>query len=283
MESQRILVNGLHMGVTMSNRIDRPRQTLVLIHGFTGSAHSWTPLFPQLEHADRRLIALDMPGHGLSDAPANPALYSLEQSQAAILAAMHILDVRPNTSILLGYSMGGRIALYTALSGFFRALILESASAGLSDPVERAQRRKSDEALATRIENAGLEAFIDYWEKIPLFASQASLPPAIQAALHAQRLQNNPSGLANSLRGAGTGAQAALHHRLTEFNQPVLILAGELDHKFCQIAQQMATLFPQACLQIVAGAGHTIHLEQSALFIHLVEHFCATVYSEEEE
>lgn len=284
MESQRLLVRGQYMGVTMSSQPGKQSPpTLVLIHGFTGSTASWTPLFPALEASGRRLIALDMPGHGLTDAPDDPACYSIESSQAAILEVLAELGVRQNTAVLLGYSMGGRIALYTALSGFFRALILESASPGLSDPVARAQRKQSDDELAERIEREGITAFVDDWEKLPLFASQSDLPLAVQATQRAQRLQNNPSGLANSLRGVGTGVQPALHQRLHELHLPVLLLAGELDPKFSQLARQMAARLPQAHLHIVAGAGHTIHLEQAALFLHLVEQFCDTVYPEKAE
>lgn len=277
MERQRILINGLHMGVLQSEQKQAGQATLVLLHGFTGSAANWLSLFPSLETTDRRLIALDMLGHGQSEAPPDPARYSIEHCRDDILAVLQTLGVREQEAILLGYSMGGRIALYTAFSGFFRALILESASPGLNDASEREQRRQSDNALAERIERAGVETFINYWEKLPLFASQRSLPASVQAALRAQRLSNQASGLAQSLRGVGTGVQPALHDRLPTLHLPVLLLAGELDIKFCQMARQMAELLPQAQMQIVQNAGHTIHLEQPESFAHLVNTFCQAV------
>src|SRR5205807_809180 len=109
------------------------------------------------------------------------------------------------------------------------------ASPGLASATEREQRRQSDSALAERIEREGVKAFIDYWEQIPLFASQNSLPREKREALREQRLNNRARGLANSLRGVGTGAQPALHARLPELNLPALLIAGELDTKFCQI------------------------------------------------
>ena len=127
MEIQRLAVNGTHVGVVRHGQSANRRQTLVLLHGFTGSAAGWSDLLLRLEAPGRWLIALDMPGHGESDAPADPALYTMERTQATILAALKALGVEPREAILLGYSMGGRIALYTAFSGFFRALILESA------------------------------------------------------------------------------------------------------------------------------------------------------------
>src|SRR5207253_3632168 len=128
---------------------------------------------------------------------------------------------------LLGYSMGGRIALYTAFSSFFRALILESASPGLADPGEREQRRLSDETLAASIERDGVPAFIERWENLPLFASQKTLPLDCREKLHQQRLQNSATGLAQSLRGVGTGVQQSLYAQLPTLNIPVLLIAGE--------------------------------------------------------
>ncbi|MGH2479950.1 MAG: 2-succinyl-6-hydroxy-2,4-cyclohexadiene-1-carboxylate synthase [Ktedonobacteraceae bacterium] len=275
------------MGVARYGEPRECRQTLVLLHGFTGSSAHWTDLCLQPENTlntgvgdpfgEIGLIALDMLGHGESDTPADVARYSIEHCRNDILAVLETLGIQPGEAILLGYSMGGRIALYTALSSFFRALILESASPGLADPIEREQRRQHDNALATRIEREGMEAFVDYWEQIPLFASQRNLPPETQATLRAQRLNNRANGLANSLRGVGTGVQPALHKRLGALTSPTLLLAGELDGKFCQIARQMATCIPRASLRIVPDAGHTIHLEQPEAFATLVREFCRTV------
>lgn len=269
--------NDCASGVIQYGERENPRQTLVLLHGFTGCAANWLDILPALAIPGRRLIALDLLGHGMADAPADPARYSMAYHQSAILATLSALGVQPREAILLGYSMGGRIALYTAFSGFFRALILESASPGLITAAEREQRRLSDNALAERIEREGVEAFVDAWEKLPLFASQSKLPPATRAALRAQRLKNRAAGLANSLRGVGTGVQPALYERLPELALPTLLLAGELDAKFCVLASQMARLVPQASLRLVPGAGHTIHLEQPALFAEFVNKFCSAL------
>jgi 2-succinyl-6-hydroxy-2,4-cyclohexadiene-1-carboxylate synthase len=274
MESRRILVNGVHLGVVQQGEEQNPQQTLVLLHGFTGSSATWFALFPQLAIPDRRLIALDLLGHGQADAPTDPARYSIEHCQSDIIALLGKLGVRPGEAILLGYSMGGRIALYAALAGFFRALILESASPGLATQTERELRRQSDNGLAARIESEGVETFIDTWENLPLFASQQKLSAEVRTMLRKQRLANRAAGLANSLRGVGTGTQPALHERLPELTLPTLLLAGELDAKFCALARQMARTLPQSHLHIIPNAGHTIHLEQPALFVELVNTFC---------
>jgi 2-succinyl-6-hydroxy-2,4-cyclohexadiene-1-carboxylate synthase len=282
----RITVNEVQMGVV---EINKPTSnivntiTLVLLHGFTGNALTWESSLAELASPSAQtstntplfhLIALDMLGHGRSDAPFDPTRYSIEHCQQDILAALQQLGVPANRAILLGYSMGGRIALYAALSGYFRALILESASPGIADADERAQRRRSDDNLAERIEREGIEPFVNYWENIPLFASQHSLPIEIQATQHTQRLTNSTRGLANSLRGVGTGVQPPLYEKLPDLHIPTLLITGDLDDKYCAIAQQMVVAMPDAHLSIVSGAGHTVHLEKSTHFRQLVYDFC---------
>jgi 2-succinyl-6-hydroxy-2,4-cyclohexadiene-1-carboxylate synthase len=145
-------------------------------------------------------------------------------------------------------------------------LVLESASPGLADRLDRASRAASDDALADSIEREGLETFVARWEALPLFASQAGLPGERRAALRAQRLRASPRGLANSLRGMGTGQMAPLWERLPGLAAPALLLAGALDTKYCELARQMAARMPAARLAIVPDAGHTVHLERPEAF-----------------
>jgi 2-succinyl-6-hydroxy-2,4-cyclohexadiene-1-carboxylate synthase len=270
----RLQINGVHIGI--EQRGEQGQCPLVLLHGFTGSAHDWGSLLDVLAN-NFHVIALDMLGHGQSDGPSEPERYSIERCRADIIAVLQELSIQAGEAVLLGYSMGGRIALSTAFSGYFRALILESASPGIADPIEREQRRKSDSALADRIERDGIAAFVHYWERLPLFASQNALSPEQQKALHQQRLHNTEQGLANSLRGVGTGTQPALHDALPKLTLPVLLLTGELDKKFCAIAQDMKIQLPHAQWSVVPGAGHTVHLEQPEQFVQLVEAFCAAL------
>jgi 2-succinyl-6-hydroxy-2,4-cyclohexadiene-1-carboxylate synthase len=270
--SKCIAINGVTLNVIERGRLEQP--PLVLLHGFTGSAAGWGNLLDVLAHYQLHVIALDMLGHGESALPEDEQRYTIDHCQRDIIAVLQNLGIRAGEAILLGYSMGGRIALYSAFSGFFRALILESASPGLLDPDEREQRRQSDHLLAEHIEREGVAAFIAYWEQLPLFTSQQALSAERRAILHAQRLLNQASGLANSLRGVGTGTQPALHDQLPTLVLPILMITGVLDNKFCTIAQQMALALPHAQLCIVPNAGHTVHLEQPAQFVQTVGEFC---------
>lgn len=246
-------------------------EPLVLLHGFSGSGANWA------EHAEAfaphfEVITIDLLGHGHSETPADPGRFAVEPVAGDLIAIFDGLAL-PSLN-LLGYSMGGRLALYTALTDPARIgrLVLESASPGLKTEAERAARVASDEALARRIEMEGIEAFADYWTNLPLFASQ---PPEIRERLRRQRLNNNPLGLANSLRGMGTGAQPSLWERLGEVAMPTLLLCGALDAKFAAINAEMQALMPRAMLVTVDGAGHTIHAEQPERFRDEVVRFLA--------
>ncbi len=267
----RLTINGARLNVIVQPG-PHGAPTLVLLHGFTGSAASWQPVMARLQDMFR-CVAIDALGHGDSDAPADPARYGMAHVVGDVLAIMDRLGEQ--RCLLLGYSMGGRMALQLAVAAPQRlsGLILESASPGLRGADERAARRAADEALARLLEEEGVAAFVDRWERLPLFASQQRLPETTRRALRAQRLRNNPRGLAMSLRGAGTGAQEPLHERLTTLAVPTLLIAGALDDKYCAIARQMATQAPQARLAIVPDAGHNVHLEQPERFVALVREF----------
>jgi 2-succinyl-6-hydroxy-2,4-cyclohexadiene-1-carboxylate synthase len=238
---------------------------LLLLHGFTGSIHTWDGVRPAL-NAFATSVCVDLIGHGDSDAPADAARYTQE---LAVRDLLHLLDVLGFASVnLLGYSMGGRLALLFALEepARVRTLILESASPGIHDPVERARRRASDDALAQRIESASVDAFVADWEAQPLLQLAPHVAPAVRQRQHAQRLRNSAVGLANSLRGMGAGQQAPLWSRLGELSLPVQLIVGQHDARYCAIARRLHAAIPHATLSICQDAGHTVHLERPDAF-----------------
>ncbi|MCL4869991.1 MAG: 2-succinyl-6-hydroxy-2,4-cyclohexadiene-1-carboxylate synthase [Anaerolineae bacterium] len=236
-------------------------ETVLLLHGFTGRGRTWDKLLERIS-GPYQWLTVDLLGHGLTDSPLDPTRYEMRFA-AADLAAL-ILDLATPPIHLLGYSMGGRLALYLAIHypHLFHSLTLESSSPGLATAEERQARQAADEQLAQKLEREGVDAFMRYWQQLPLFASQNQLPEPVRVQLTQQRRQNSAWGLANSLRGMGTGRQPSLWDQLPGLNLPVRLLAGALDHKFVIIARQMAARLPQAELIIVPQAGHTIHLEQ---------------------
>ena len=154
-------------------------------------------------------------------------------------------------------------------------MILESATAGIQDEHERHQRAEADQELARRIEEAGVETFVDEWERLPIWESQRSLPDEVLRLQRDIRLRNRAVGLANSLRGMGQGAQPSYWDRLGEIAVPVLLIAGGLDRKFVGIAGQMGVRIADATLSVVPGAGHAVHLERPDEFLGDVREFIA--------
>ena len=233
---------------------------LLLLHGFTGCGANWAAVGDVLGDT-HRLLCPDLLGHGRTAAPPDPARYAMPHATADLIALLDGLGL--DKVWLGGYSMGGRLALYMALHAPARVagLVLESSSPGLATAAERATRLVSDEALAQRIEQEGIPAFVAAWEQLPLWASQAQFPAPRRQALREQRLRNHPQGLANSLRGMGTGAQPNLWPRLRELTMPVVLLAGALDEKFVAINQRMAAEIPSAVLHLIPGCGHAVHWE----------------------
>jgi 2-succinyl-6-hydroxy-2,4-cyclohexadiene-1-carboxylate synthase len=232
---------------------------VVLLHGFTHSGASWERVVMALDERYRPL-APDIRGHA-------GAAGQVPVSLDAVIGDVAALPSRRFD--LVGYSMGGRIALHVALalSGRVRRLILIGASPGLADPAERAQRRAADERLAGEIEASSIDDFAQRWARTPILAG---LPDDVAAEVHADRLRSTPDGLARALRGLGTGALPALWDRLAELTMPVVLIAGERDEKFRALSVEMASRMPGAEVEVVAGAGHAVHLEAPARVAELI-------------
>lgn len=247
-------------------------RTLVLLHGFTGDISTWEPVRPGLRRLGKTL-ALDLVGHGKSPKPDDATLYSMEACSALVVAVLDRHALGPVW--LVGYSMGGRVALHLAARHPERVagLIVISASPGLENADARAARAAEDRDLAESIIAWGVPAFVERWLNQPLFATLKQLSAEQQAVQRAQRLRNSPVGLANSLRGMGTGAMHPLWDDLPFMPMPTLIHAGQQDAKFVDIARRMEALLPHATLHLFPGAGHLPHVTNPAAWLEQVEAF----------
>jgi 2-succinyl-6-hydroxy-2,4-cyclohexadiene-1-carboxylate synthase len=241
---------------------------LLLLHGFMGAADDWESVTAHLAD-DFRCIAVDLPGHG--DAVGLPdEAYTVEGTLAALVETLDALGAQ--VCHVVGYSMGGRLALLFALRHPERCarLVLESASPGLKTDAERAERRALDATRAADIE-ADFEGFLQRWYRMELFASLKD-HPELRAAMVARRRRNRPEEVARSLRGFGTGQQPSLWEDLTALAVPTLAVAGSRDRTYADLAFEMAVVGPPL-MPLVVRTGHTVHAEQPALFADLVRDF----------
>ena len=260
-------------GVRLRALVEGQGSSVVLLHGFTGAAESMAGLAARLR-ARHRVVRIDLVGHGRSDAPRELAAYTMQACTAQLAAASEAIAPHAHW---IGYSMGGRAALAFALRhpARVRSLLTVGASAGLRSAEQRAARIRDDEALADSIERDGLAEFVDRWMALPLFAGEARLGSAVRATARAQRLRNRPHGLANSLRGMGSGAQPALHDALARLAVPCCFAAGADDAKFRAIAAELAAIAARGEVRVVADAGHAAHLEAADAFAELALDFIA--------
>jgi 2-succinyl-6-hydroxy-2,4-cyclohexadiene-1-carboxylate synthase len=239
------------LGPGHQSAVGGKREDVVLLHGFAGTGNLWDRVLEHLPAERYRPLALDLPGHGeQGDAPRPITFDSCMQS---------VLERAPERFVLGGYSMGGRIALHIALAAPERIerLVLISATAGIADAVERAERRKRDRRLAKDIETGSIEDFSERWRAQAMFADD---PPEVDRLARADQSRNRPDGLAAALRGVGSGEMQPLWERLCELQMSVTVLAGRRDRKFVRVSERMVSLLPNALLQ-VAGGGHCLPLE----------------------
>ena len=247
---------------------------VLVLHGFTGSSDSMAGVGAALRD-HHRVLRVDLLGHGRSDAPRDHAPYGIERCAAQLVGVLDAFSM-PYAHVV-GYSMGGRVALaLAALHPSRVASVLGiGARAGLEDPAERAARVRDDELLAARIEREGVSAFVDAWMALPLFATQRRLGAAALAAARDERLANRPHALAASLRAMGAGAQTPLHARLAQLSMPVLLIAGAEDAGFAAIARDLARRLLHGRVSLVPEAGHAAHLENPEAFAQIARAFLA--------
>jgi 2-succinyl-6-hydroxy-2,4-cyclohexadiene-1-carboxylate synthase len=230
-------------------------ERVLLLHGFTQTARSWHRVADDLHDAE--VVAPDLPGHGRSSGVA-----------ADLPETARHLAATVGPALIVGYSMGARLALHIAVlhPEAVRGLVLIGATAGLDHDEDRRERRRTDELLAQMIERDGVETFLTTWLQGPLFRDLRPDPEDL-----AGRLTNTATGLAMSLRRCGTGAQEPLWDRLSGLQVPTMVVAGANDTKFTALGERLAsTIGHSARLEVVPDAGHAAHLEQPESFLRLL-------------
>lgn len=246
----------------------------MLLHGFLGRAADWDAVcaaFP----AGVRCLALDLPGHGDADLAGTREL-SLARVADDLLGRLDALAI--DRFSLLGYSLGGRVALAMALRARRRCarLILESANPGLETSELRAARAARDRAWAARLAQEGaMSAFLRRWYDAPLWSTLRDRPELLEALI-GQRSAANPAAMSRVLAELSPGLQAPMWDELPGLSTPTLLIAGARDPAYAALSARMVALLPNARRWLAPGAGHNVHLEAPEAFASQVQRFLSS-------
>lgn len=221
---------------------------VLALHGFTQRGAMWEEVAAM---AGGDWDMPDLPGHG--DMP--PMDWD-----AAVAWLCERIELRDQSITLVGYSMGGRLALGAALEcpANIERLVLIAASPGILEQRARERRIVEDEQLAGRIERLGIDLFLTEWLARPLFSGLGRRPAAWGARDLRMRQTNRPDGLAAALRLLGQGAQPYLGDRIAESGVPLVAVAGTSDDTYLAYARRMAASAADGRLVDVRGAGHAV-------------------------
>lgn len=230
-------------------------EPVLLLHGFMGRGADWTDVARSIG-SDRKVLFPDLPGHGRAT---NLTASDYTMDGAADRLATLLSREGISRASVIGYSMGGRLALHFALRQpeFVARLVLISASPGLATEAERIERQVLD-AERGRAIMGDLELFLESWYKMPPFES---LDEQTRSRLMASRAGNVPSELQKSLYGMGTGSQPSHWEHLHSIRVPAWAIVGANDPKFVSIAERM-TEAGQIESIVMPGVGHAILAEQ---------------------
>ena len=263
---------GIKTNLLYLNSFDKSKDTILFLHGFTGCAEDWLEVSQLIDNGFNQ-IAIDIAGHGKTESPEDLTYYSAGNIVNQILQTIEYIT--PRKIILAGYSMGGRAALTFAVQHpeKIKALILESTSAGIENKTDQQSRIENDNNLAEFIESHSIAEFVDIWLDKEIFQSLKNLTKEKFNHYKNAKLQNCKIGLANSLRGFGTGKMPYTGSKLKVIDSPVLLITGELDKKFTKLNRELVQKFPNSKHIIIKNAGHNVHFEKPEEFGRSVNEF----------
>ena len=229
----------------------------LLLHGFTGAASAWSAIAPRL---DSPIVCPALAGH-----LGGPTPESFEHE------VDRLVRLAPARCHIVGYSLGARLALGAVIrhpNRFARATLI-GVNPGLHD-AERPARIAADLQWALHLRTDGVEAFVDAWERLPLFETQRNLPDEARDRQRRTRFENDAEGLALVLERLGLGTMPDYREASASVSIRVDIVAGEHDERFLGLAVDLAGVLPDATVHVVRGAGHNVLLERPDALLELI-------------
>ncbi len=245
--------------VLQQGEADRP--WLIWLHGLLGNNNEWRVIASRCPEWPS--LAIDLPGHGDSVAV---VCTSFDDISAQISATLQMHGIERYW--LVGYSLGGRIAMYHACHGEPRGLqgvIIEGGNPGLADATQRELRLAHDTAWAERFRREPLAQVLADWYQQPVFANLSAVH---RDALIDARSDNAGAAVADMLEATSLGRQPCLAPQLQQLAVPLVVLCGADDHKFQQLTRDAG--LP---LRIVPQAGHNSHLANPQAFAAELRNF----------
>ncbi|OOF89338.1 2-succinyl-6-hydroxy-2,4-cyclohexadiene-1-carboxylate synthase [Rodentibacter ratti] len=235
---------------------------IIFLHGLLGTASDWQKVIENLPHF--RCISIDLPFHGKAKETAvchfnDTADYLSKQIQSA---------VKNEPYFLVGYSLGGRIAMYYALQakvekGNLQAVVLEGANLGLKTEEEKQARWQNDTQWAVRFTDEAPESVLEDWYKQPVFSH---LTDDQRATLIEKRKANCGANIGQMLLATSLAKQPDFREKVRSSSLPFFYFCGEQDLKFQALAHS-----EQLNLTTIPNAGHNSHLENPLLFAKKLE------------
>ncbi|HEY1522320.1 MAG TPA: alpha/beta fold hydrolase [Solirubrobacteraceae bacterium] len=233
---------------------DRAGQPVLLTHGYGASRRMWAPNLLALAGRGPT-VAWEMRGHGDSDAPDDPALYSHELSLGDMEAVLTVMGAP--TAVLIGMSLGGFLSLAFNLRHPERVtgLVLVDTGPGFRSQEARERWNSWARDRADRLEAGGMEA-------LPGGSEQ-------RRAAHIHGAQ----GLAHAARGMLVQQDGAVFESLAQIAVPTLVVVGSEDAQFLAAADVMEKRIPEARKVVLPGAGHAANMDAPEEFNAVVADF----------
>jgi len=239
-----------------------------LLHGAVGLASDWRETGKRLANHGIGTRAVDL-WRFLDCCP-----MPLQDFGTALSAEVAGEVFRGGGRILVGYSMGGRLALHTLLADArpWQAAVIISAHPGLESSTERAGRRASDADWASRALTGDWASFLADWDSQPILTDHVFADDRSRASRLGQRRRE----IARSFVDWSLGSQDPLWERLGEIRIPVLWITGAADTKFSSLASRAAKLMPAATHVAIENAGHRVPWQNETGFCDVLASFTRT-------
>lgn len=250
--------------------LDETGIPIICLHGFTGCGSDFSIVADHLKRK-RPLIAPNFPDY--RSAPSNT-----EITWATTLSTLDSIieeTTQGRPCVLVGYSMGGRIALQYALQNQSRlkGLVLIGATPGIEEADQKAQRLKQDNELAEKLTDQTIDDFITYWLNQPVLKSQEAIAEPYRTRMLEERGKLSLGSLSKYLQALGTGTMPSAWHRLNRLAVPTVLVTGEQDFKFTGIAHRIVSQIPGCVHTIIKDSGHSVCFEQPTAFTEHLETF----------